>query len=264
MKSLLEALEEGRLVELPDGDKLRSIELLSHLIEAIPDIGTKRDILKGVMEREAQANTGMGHGIACPHCRTPDEGELRCAVGWSPKGIAYGAPDGKPVHFVILYFVPDSERNAYLKEISGLAKAVSSSEAAFETVSSMPDVHAVRDKLLDWVGLALAGKAPDAKARMIKLEAKEGFAAARETMPPMMVAQGARFLPFRLVTHEGGCLVLCNDPRLAESLEGNQELPSRIAMSREFDLGEWRVAVLSESIFARDRKEYTAIAIQMG
>ncbi|MDA8410320.1 MAG: PTS sugar transporter subunit IIA [Treponema sp.] len=264
MKSLLEALEEGRLVELPEADKLRSIELLSHLVEAIPDIGTTRDILKGVMEREAQANTGMGRGVACPHCRTPDEGELRCAVGWSPKGISYGAPDGKPVHFVILYFVPDSERNAYLKEISGLAKAISASEESFETISELPDIHAVRDKLLDWVGLALAGAIPDTKARMIKLEAKEAIAASRETMPPMMVAQGARFLPFRLVVHQGGCIVLCNDPRLAESLEGNPDLPSRISLSREFDLGEWRVAVLSETIFARDRKEFTAIAIQMG
>ncbi|HUX36956.1 MAG TPA: PTS sugar transporter subunit IIA, partial [Rectinemataceae bacterium] len=166
MKSLLEALEEGRLLELPDGDKLRSIELLSHLVEAIPDIGSKRDILKGVMEREAQANTGMGRGVACPHCRTPDEGELRCAVGWSPKGIAYGSPDGKPVHFIILYYVPDSERNAYLKEVSGLAKAISASEESFEVISAMPDIHAVRDKLLDWVGLALAGAVPDAKARM--------------------------------------------------------------------------------------------------
>lgn len=264
MKSLLEALEEGRLVELPDGDKLRSIELLSHLIEAIPDIGTKRDILKGVMEREAQANTGMGRGVACPHCRTPDEGELRCAVGWSPKGIAYGAPDGKSVHFVILYLVPDSERNAYLKEVSGLAKAIGAAEESFESISAMPDIHAVRDKLLDWVGLAVSGAVPDAKARMIKLEAKEAIASARETMPPMMMARGARFLPFRLVVHQGGFLVLCNDPRLAESLEGNPELPARIAVSREFDLGEWRVAVLSESIFARDRKEFTAIAIQMG
>ncbi|HUX37706.1 MAG TPA: hypothetical protein VMV44_07350, partial [Rectinemataceae bacterium] len=93
---------------------------------------------------------------------------------------------------------------------------------------------------------------------------KEAIVSSRESMPPMMVAQGARFLPFRLISHQGGCLVLCNDPRLAESLEGNAELPSRIALSREFDLGQWRVAVLSESIFARDRKEYTAIAIEMG
>jgi len=265
MKSLLEALEEGRLIELTEGDKRDSLELLSHLIEAIPDIGTKSDLMKGVMERESQSNTGLGRGVACPHCRTPHEGELLCAVGWSPSGIGYEAPDGKPVHLVIMYYVPDSERNAYLKEISGLAKSISNSGESIETISGLPDIHAVREKLLDWVGMSITGAIPDAKARMIKLEARQALAEVQAAAaPPMMIAQGARFLPFKLVAWQGGCVVLCNDPHLAESLEKSPELSSRIALSREFDLGEYRIAVLSESIFASNRKEFAAIAIQMG
>jgi len=264
MKSLLQALEEGRLIELPEIDKVKSLELLSHLIEAIPDIGTKSDLMKGVMEREVQSNTGMGRGVACPHSRSPHEGELQCAVGWSPRGIDYGASDGRPVHLVIMYFVPDAERNAYLKEISGLAKSISSSGESIETISELPDIHAVREKLLDWVGLALSGATPDAKARMIKLEARQAIAETQAAAPPMMIAQGARFLPFRLVTWPGGALVLSNDPRLAEVLEKDPDFASRISLSREFDIPEYRIAVLSESIFAANRKEFTAIAIQMG
>jgi len=264
MKSLLEALEEGRLIELPEADKTKSLELLSHLIEAVPDIGTKSDLMKGVVEREAQSNTAIGRGVACPHSRSPHEGELLCAVGWSPSGIDYGAPDGKPVHLVIMYYVPDSERNGYLKEISALAKSIASSGESIETVSSLPDIHAVREKLLDWVGLALAGALPDAKARMIKLEARQAIAGTQPAVPPMMIAQGARFIPFRLVLWQGGALVLCNDPRLADALEKTPELGSKVAMAREFDLPDYRIAMLSESMFAGNRKEYTAIAIQMG
>ncbi len=264
MKSLLEALEEGRLIELPECDKEKALELLAHLIEAIPDIGTKIDLMKSVMEREAQSNTGIGRGVACPHCRTPNDGELLCAVGWSPCGIDYGAPDGKGVHLLVMYYVPDSERNAYLKEISGLAKAISAGDT-IESVSSLPDIHTVREKLLDWVGLVVNETMPESKARMIKLEARQAIAAVQTAAaPPMVVASGAHFLPFRLVTWPAGAVALCNDPTLADSLERMADLGSRIALSREFDLPDYRIAVLSESIFAGNRKEYEAVAIGLG
>src|ERR1700690_567470 len=98
MKNLLTALQEGRLIELPSNDKVKSLEYLALIIEAIPDIGTGSDIVKDVMEREALANTGIGLGIACPHARSKNGGGLLCAVGWSPQGIDYGATDGKMVH----------------------------------------------------------------------------------------------------------------------------------------------------------------------
>jgi mannitol/fructose-specific phosphotransferase system IIA component (Ntr-type) len=108
MKSLLDALQEGRLVELSTTDKNEALEFLALLIEAIPDIGGRMDIVKDVKEREAQANTAIGGGVAIPHVRTGSEGELLCAVGWSPQGIDYGAADGLKVHLLIMYYVPDS------------------------------------------------------------------------------------------------------------------------------------------------------------
>jgi predicted house-cleaning noncanonical NTP pyrophosphatase (MazG superfamily) len=60
MKSLLDALQEGRLVELSETDKDKALEYLALLVEAIPDIGTQMDIVKEVKDREAQSPTGIG------------------------------------------------------------------------------------------------------------------------------------------------------------------------------------------------------------
>ncbi len=264
MKSLLEALKEGRLVELPGNDKEDALELLAHLIEAVPDIGTKTDLMKGVMEREAQSNTAIGRGLACPHCRAGTEGELLCAVGWSPAGIDYGAADGGRVHLLVMYYVPDRERNSYLKEISGLAKAVKAGDT-IESLSSLPDIHSVREKLLDWVGLAISEAMPDAKARMIKLEARQAAAAAGSpaVLPADSLAAGARILPFRLVSWREGALVLCRDPELSRALEGLGDLASRLGDVKEFDASGYRIALLSETLYSLDRKEYEAVAIQL-
>jgi nitrogen PTS system EIIA component len=264
MKSLLEALEKGRLIELPENDKEKALELLAHLIEAIPDIGTKSDLLANILDREGQSNTAIGHGVACPHCRSATEGELLCAVGWSPEGIDYGAQDGAKVHLVVMYYVPDSERNSYLKEISALAKAIMADDS-IESVSTMPDVHGARSKLLDWVGLAISETLPESKARMIKLEARQALAqGAAAPAPPTILASGARFIPFKLVMWQDGVIALSGDPGLTETLERTPDLKSRMAAAREFDLPKYRIAVLSESTFAANRKEYEAIAISLG
>jgi mannitol/fructose-specific phosphotransferase system IIA component (Ntr-type) len=258
MKSLLDALKTGRLIELPsDCDKAGALELLANLIEAVPDIGTREDLVKCVTEREAEANTGIGHGVACPHCRVVSEGELLCAVGWSPQGIDYGSSDGKRVHLVIMYYVPDQRRNAYLKEISGLAKAVSAGDS-IQTISTLSDIHTVRDKLLDWVTLAISEALPEAKARMIKLEAKQ----AKVATPPEKGIEGLKILPFRLVAWPGSSLVLCADPGLADSLEKIGGLAERLAAGSEIDTPPWRIVVMAETPFARDRVEFEAVAVR--
>src|ERR1700688_2193238 len=136
MRSLLDALQAGRLIELTDNHKTKSLEYLATLIEAIPDIGVEGGITEGVLVREHLHNTGIGKGWACPHARTPRGGELVCSVGWNPKGIDYGAPDGAPVHLLVMYFVPDAQKNAYLKEISSLAKAIQT-QPALQDLKSM-------------------------------------------------------------------------------------------------------------------------------
>ena len=122
MRSLLNALQDGRLIELPDTDKWKSLTYLAHLIEAIPEI-SETDLAEQVIAQEQSNNTGIGLGVACPHVRVPGNGDLLSAVGWSPAGIDYGSKDGKNVHLVVMYYIPEAQKNTYLKEVSSLAGA---------------------------------------------------------------------------------------------------------------------------------------------
>ena len=102
------------------------------------------------MAREQAANTALGIGWACPHARVPFDGDLLCVVGWSPTGIDYGAPDGCPVSIVVMYLVPDNQRNQFLREASMLAKAVTTYPQRV-TPSSAPELNEVREHLLDLI-----------------------------------------------------------------------------------------------------------------
>ena len=261
MRSLLNALQEGRLIELPDNNKDKAMEYLALLLEAVPDIGSKTDLVKGSKEREAQYNTGLGNGVAIPHIRTSLDGELLCAVGWSPQGIEYGAPDGKKVYLMIMYYIPDSEKNLYLKEISGLAKVIKKIEAE-DFFTNVKDIHSLRDKLLDWVGFVINEAVPDSMAKMIKLEAKQAAVESKEAIiEPLKII--SRIIPFNLVVFDKNkYMILSQDTKLIESLERTNEIMNKISTDLEFESSGYKIAVRSAANFANNRKFYECVAVK--
>jgi hypothetical protein len=52
MDTLLDALQEGRLIELPDNNKDDALQFLAHIIEAIPSLPTGIDVVGLVMAKE--------------------------------------------------------------------------------------------------------------------------------------------------------------------------------------------------------------------
>jgi mannitol/fructose-specific phosphotransferase system IIA component (Ntr-type) len=258
MRSLLDALQEGRLVELPEVDKEKALEYLAILIEAIPDIGNRSDLVKAVQDREKQFNTGIGKGVAVPHCRVDVDGELLCSVGWSPKGIEYGSPDGQPVHLIVMYYVPDGQRNLYLKEISGLAKVLSGSDAMGKFTSTS-NLNELREHLLDWVSQAIGEAVPDAKARMIKLDARS---TSLETAPTQSVPEVGRFVPFEAVCFGERVLVLSGDSALADTFEHDESFQRHIRTSADFETAGYRIIRLKESDYAHGRKVVTLVAFK--
>ena len=260
MRSLLNALQEGRLVELPDSDKAKSLEYLANLIEAVPDLPSTRELYEAMTAREKAMNTGIGMGVACPHVRAPGSGELVSAVGWSPQGIDYGAHDGKKVHLVVMYYIPESQKNVYLKEISGLAAAVRR-EGGIQAIATAEDIGTVRERLLDWVGAAIEASIPEAKARMIRLESRQ---AAAEAVPT--VATGAIQIVslFVLQLADQKPVVLCQQPELLTALEKDERLGALLQQNVQFDAGGFRLVPRSATQYPNARSLYEYSAVKLG
>jgi len=259
VKALLTALREGRLVELPDADKGKSLEFLANLIEAVPDLPSVPELYEAMMAREKSMNTGIGKGVACPHVRAAGNGELVCAVGWSRSGIDYGAPDGKKVHLVVMYYIPDSQKNVYLKEISSLAAAVRR-EGDISALASAEDIATVRERLLDWVSAAVDASIPEAKARMIRLESRQAVTEAA----PLATGPGALQIFNVLVLDAPGQkpTVLCQQPDLAAALEKEDGLGALVQQRGQFDRGGYRLVFNSATQYDKGRTLYDYWAVK--
>ena len=263
MKCILDALHDGRLIELPDNHKDRALEYLAALIEAIPDLGVDDGITEKVLAREQAHNTGIGKGWACPHARTPVHGEMVCSLGWSPTGIDYGAPDGNPVHLVVMYFVPETQKNSYLKEISSLARAIQT-QPEMQDLRSLEDLNDVRHKLLDAITIALDAAGPEAKARMIQLEVRHAAADAAGAGATHAPVDLTRLVaPLSIIAIPGARpIVLGQDRDIVTALESAPDLIPQLTEKSRAEHQGYQVLLRSFTQFQPDRTVYECFAFK--
>ena len=271
MRSILTALQEGRLFELPEAGKDRALEFLARVLDANPDIVVGTDAVEEIKQREQQCNTGIGLGVGVPHVRTKrEDGELFCAIGWSPQGIEYGAQDGEHVHLVFMYYIPGVQKNVYLKEISSLVKAIKAT-GGIEPIAHADSLFVVRNLLLDWVSEVSGDSGPEAVARMIKLDVKQSQAgstpAAAPGVPPGSGAAPparppGRATPFAiLIAPPGAAVVLAQDGDWAAALEKETNLAQQLAAGLPFTAAGRQVFVTGATLYPGNRLFYEGVAI---
>ena len=80
-------------------------------------------LFKMLKRRENLGSTGIGRGIAIPHCRSLVVSKLRVAFGRKTVGVDFKAIDDKPVFFFFLIVAPPLEvSNQYLPVLGKIAQ----------------------------------------------------------------------------------------------------------------------------------------------
>jgi mannitol/fructose-specific phosphotransferase system IIA component (Ntr-type) len=80
-------------------------------------------LYKTLKRRESLGSTGIGKGIAIPHCRSLVVQRLRLAYGRKPGGLEFSAIDSTPVQNFFLIIAPPLEvSNQYLPVLGKIAQ----------------------------------------------------------------------------------------------------------------------------------------------
>jgi nitrogen PTS system EIIA component len=99
-------------------------EVLAELVSLLrTDERSAGTLLRILQRRENLGSTGIGRGIAIPHCRSLVVGRLHLAFGHRREGIEFQAIDGKPVNNFFLIVAPPLEiSNQYLPVLGKIAQ----------------------------------------------------------------------------------------------------------------------------------------------
>ena len=80
-------------------------------------------LLRMLQRRETLGSTGVGRGIAIPHCRSLVVNRVRLAYGHHRQGVEYQAIDNRPVFDFFLIVAPPLEvSNQYLPILGKIAQ----------------------------------------------------------------------------------------------------------------------------------------------
>jgi len=113
--------EEAIRLELEGNTK---DEVLKELISLLGlDDKAEGMLFKMLKRRENLGSTGIGRGIAIPHCRSLVVSKLRVAFARKSGGLDFKAIDEKPVNFFFLIVAPPLEvSNQYLPVLGKIAQ----------------------------------------------------------------------------------------------------------------------------------------------
>ena len=110
-------------INLSIGAKAKD-DVLRELIKLLKlDEKSDAALFKMLKRRENLGSTGIGRGIAIPHCRSLVVNTLRVAYGRRLEGVEYKSIDEKPAQFFFLIVAPPLEvSNQYLPVLGKIAQ----------------------------------------------------------------------------------------------------------------------------------------------
>ncbi len=143
--SLLDNLKKHNILIKPEAKS--RWEIITDMVELAArnkDIAQEdlEPITSSLIEREKSMSTGIGNGVAIPHCSTAKVSEIVTVMAVTQKGINFESIDNEPVKIIILLIVPKDKLTQHIKTLANIAKMMNDAELR-EKILSMKTPDAI-------------------------------------------------------------------------------------------------------------------------
>ncbi|HJN94238.1 MAG: PTS IIA-like nitrogen-regulatory protein PtsN [Gammaproteobacteria bacterium] len=102
--------------------KKRLLTAISELVSAQHSELDADEIFNALMAREQLGSTGLGNGIAIPHCRVSSCREIVGSLITLDNPIDFDSIDGKPVDILFVLIVSEQKTDEHVKALARLAE----------------------------------------------------------------------------------------------------------------------------------------------
>ncbi|WP_461517399.1 PTS IIA-like nitrogen regulatory protein PtsN [Porticoccus sp.] len=115
-------LPENIVANAPGGSKKKVLENLSDFLSERMDGVTADELYQGLLSRERLGSTGIGEGVAIPHCRLASCINITGALIKLQEPVDFDAIDGEPVDLIFALIVPEEQNDQHLQVLSLIAE----------------------------------------------------------------------------------------------------------------------------------------------
>ncbi|MFZ8973176.1 MAG: PTS sugar transporter subunit IIA [Pseudomonadales bacterium] len=110
------------LCRLAANSKKRAIELAAEFIAERDDRIDEQELYRLLIAREKVSPTGLGSGIAIPHCRMANCTGIMGSLVTLEQAVDFEAMDDEPVSTLFILIVPEKEMEAHIEVLSMLVE----------------------------------------------------------------------------------------------------------------------------------------------
>ena len=120
----LQALTRADLIysRLPETDRESILRELSRRLAEGGVVADGETLYRLLEEREELGSTGIGHGVAVPHCKVDGLDRVVLAVGLSKEEIDFDSADGLPVRVFFVLLSPPDQPAAHLQSLAAVSR----------------------------------------------------------------------------------------------------------------------------------------------
>lgn len=112
---------ERTLCKIPAPDKQQALERCASFLGQTIGLDTNA-LLLSLQARERLGSTGLGSGIAIPHCRLKNVAAVTGALVTLAEPIEFDAIDGAPVDILFVLLAPENAMQQHLSALAALAE----------------------------------------------------------------------------------------------------------------------------------------------
>lgn len=116
--------------DLPSTDPARVLRDLATRVAKSGQVRDGDELFQRLWEREQLGSTGIGQGVAIPHCKLKGLRHGVVAVGLVPAGVDFGAVDGQPVKVFFLVISPAEAPAEHLQILAALSRWIKADQHA--------------------------------------------------------------------------------------------------------------------------------------
>ncbi len=133
------------LCDAAGSSKKRVLESAANFLAEQNSILNADELFRNIIQREQLGSTGIGEGVAIPHCRMSNCNRALGALIKLEKPVDFEAIDQQPVDILFVLVVPEEAHDQHLKILAELAglfnnpnfrddiRAASSNDAMYDT-----------------------------------------------------------------------------------------------------------------------------------
>jgi mannitol/fructose-specific phosphotransferase system IIA component (Ntr-type) len=132
--------------DLPAADRSKVLRAFADRVAGRGLVQSGAELFQRLWEREQLGSTGIGSGIAIPHCKLPGLAQGIVAVGLAAAGVDFGAADGRPVKVLFLVVSPSGAPAEHLQVLAAISRWLRADQHA-ERILALQDPAQVYDLL---------------------------------------------------------------------------------------------------------------------